>query len=311
MWRWFALGVVLVGCGFHSSAVAPVDAAVDAAAPSCLPRWLDDAGPALSAPQPLTALTSDGDERDPWLSADGLQLYFDRNPGSHGNNDIYLATRASPAAEFANPAAVDNLDTDADDSRASLDGDGTLLALSSRRTTGKFQIFVSTRGNVTQAFPSPSLPDQVMVASVNAGADNFYDPFLSTDGLRLYLAPAVTGAAQQIAVATRTAGQSFGAWAPLPMINSGAGEADPALSPDERVIVFTSGRTVSGFGKTNLWYATRQRATDAFSAPRLIPTVNGDADDGDPMLSADGCELYFSSTRTGGRYHLFRAQVAM
>jgi Tol biopolymer transport system component len=305
--------VVLVGCGFHSSAVAPVDAAApaDAAAPSCLPRWLDDAGPALSSPQPLTALTSDGEERDPWITPDGLQLYFDRNPGIHLNYDIYAAARTSPAGEFASPAAVDNLDTSADDSRASLDGDGTLLALSSNRATGKFQIFVSTRGDATQPFPSPSSPDQAMVISVNANADNLYDPFLSSDGLRLYLAPAVIGAAQQVAVATRTAGGSFGAWTPLAMINSGAGEADPALSPDERVIVFTSSRTVAGFARTNLWYATRQRATDPFSAPRLIPTVNGDADDGDPMLGADGCELYFSSNRTGGKYHLFRAQVAM
>jgi hypothetical protein len=26
------------------------------------------------------------------------------------------------------------------------------------------------------------------------------------------------------------------------------------------------------------------------------------------VLSADGCELYFASTRVGGKYHLFRAQ---
>jgi hypothetical protein len=33
------------------------------------------------------------------------------------------------------------------------------------------------------------------------------------------------------------------------------------------------------------------------------------SDDGDPMLSADGCELYFSSTRTGGDYDLYVAQI--
>jgi hypothetical protein len=27
------------------------------------------------------------------------------------------------------------------------------------------------------------------------------------------------------------------------------------------------------------------------------------------MLSSDGCELYFASTRTGGKHHLFRARV--
>ena len=27
------------------------------------------------------------------------------------------------------------------------------------------------------------------------------------------------------------------------------------------------------------------------------------------MLSDDGCELYFASTRNGGKYHLFHAKV--
>ena len=306
MWRWSALGVVLVGCGFHASAAGDGGAA----GANCFARWLDGSV-ALAPPQPLTALTSAGDERDPWISADGLALYFDRDPGVHMNNDIYVATRTSRADEFANPAAVDNLDTASDEARATLDGDGTLLALSSNRTVGRFQIFVSSRGSTTEMFPSPSQPDQAMVASVNLGADNVYDPFLSQDGLRLYLAPVVAGAAQQVAMSTRAPGGRFDGWAPLAGINSGAGDADPALSLDERVIVFTSSRALPGSGASNLWYATRQRASDDFTAPQPIPTVNGDTDDGDPMLSADGCELYFASTRTGGKYHLFRAQVAM
>jgi Tol biopolymer transport system component len=41
-----------------------------------------------------------------------------------------------------------------------------------------------------------------------------------------------------------------------------------------------------------------------------IPTVNGASNDGDPVLSADGCELYFASDRNGGKYHLFHAEIA-
>jgi hypothetical protein len=53
--------------------------------------------------------------------------------------------------------------------------------------------------------------------------------------------------------------------------------------------------------------------TDAFTAPRLIPTVNSDEDDSDPMLSADGCTLYFASSHGDpiGHRHLFRAQVTL
>jgi len=71
-----------------------------------------------------------------------------------------------------------------------------------------------------------------------------------------------------------------------------------------------------GFGDTsrraagagNLWYATRASAAVDFGPPQLVPSVNSDLDDGDPVLSADGCELYFASNRAG-KYHLFRVRV--
>jgi Tol biopolymer transport system component len=303
--------VVLGGCGFHHSG-PDGDAGGLAGSADCFSRWFDGApGLALSPPEPLAATASTVDDRDPWISADGLRLYFGRTPGAHGNTDIYAAMRSSPAQDFGSPGPVDNLDTTASESRAAVNGDDTLLVLSSNRgATGKFQIYVSARPDATQPFPSPSAPDQALVASVNAAADNNFDPFLSRDGLRLYFAPAATGAPQQIAVAIRAAGQVFGPAAALPGINSTSGDADPALSPDERVLVFTSNRPAgTGLGATNLWYATRQRATDDFTAPQPIPGVNGNADDGDPVLSADGCELYFASTRVDGRHQLFRARV--
>jgi len=39
------------------------------------------------------------------------------------------------------------------------------------------------------------------------------------------------------------------------------------------------------------------------------PTVNGASNDGDPVLSADGCELYFAARRDGD-FDLYVSQVA-
>jgi hypothetical protein len=51
-------------------------------------------------------------------------------------------------------------------------------------------------------------------------------------------------------------------------------------------------------------------AAGPLGASTPIPTVNSDiANDADPMLSADGCELYFASMRDGGKYQLFRATL--
>ena len=281
----------------------------------CFQRWFDGGSNlALSSPQQLTALSSASSERDPWISADGRRLYYARNPGAHGDSDIYLATRSSPADDFASANPVDNLDTPDDEGRASLNADETLLVFSGNHgTTGKrFQLFVSKRADTVQSLPSPSSPDQTLVASVNTSADNYFDPFLTKDGLKLYLAPILAGAPQQITVTTRTGiDQDFPASLPVPVINSANGrEADPAVAADDRIIVFSSHRSAgTGLGATNLWYATRKSPTADFTAPSLIPDVNGDKDDGDPVLSDDGCELYFASTRNGDKYHLFHALV--
>jgi Tol biopolymer transport system component len=324
--------VVLGGCGFESRAGLAGDPPSDGAAPggdapgsdagigsdagsaSCLQRWITG-GPdlVLSQPQPL-ALTTTTDDRDPWISADGFRLYFVRTPGTHMNSsDLYLATRTSLTQDFANARPVDNLDTNGDESRAALNGDETLVVYAGNNATvgGNFQIFASTRNDRTKPFPSPTATDLALVAAVNT-ANNYFDPFLSTDGLRLYVAPVLAGK-QQIMLATRAAGQNFGSAGALPVINSSTsgGDADPALSLDERIVVFSSLRTTSGLGGTNLWYATRQSATGDFSPPQLIPGVNSSVQDGDPMLSADGCELYFASNRAGdGKNHLLRAAMA-
>lgn len=280
----------------------------------CFQRWFDGVpGLALSQPQELTALSGIGDNRDPWISADGLRLYFDRTSGPHGGMDIFLTVRASMSAEFTVASTLDNLDTADDEGRPALASeDETLLVFSGNHNANKrFQLLVSTRIDATMPFPSPRSEDQVLVASVNTSKDDYFDPFLSKDGLRLYIAPALGGSPQQIQMATRaTAAQNFGSPAPMAVINGSSGDADPALSLDETVIVFTSRRPAgAGLGASNLWYATRQSATDDFTAPQLIPTVNSNDQDGDPMLSADGCELYFASTRADGRYRLFRARV--
>lgn len=46
------------------------------------------------------------------------------------------------------------------------------------------------------------------------------------------------------------------------------------------------------------------------NATRVIPTVNTPSNEIDPVLSQDGCELYFASDRDAdGHYHLFHAAV--
>lgn len=85
------------------------------------------------------------------------------------------------------------------------------------------------------------------------------------------------------------------------------GTGSAALSNDERVMVFTE--TLSSTTALDLYYATRTSATTGFGTPVKIMAISTSAIEADPVLSRDGCELYFDSNRNGGRFHLFRARV--
>ncbi|MBC7977316.1 MAG: PD40 domain-containing protein [Myxococcales bacterium] len=326
VWRELLTCVVLCGCGFRSNAAPgdsgsgdPIDAvaedapvaddATDTPAASCWDHWLAH-DVFLEPPVELTQLSSNGQDRDPWISQDGLELYFAREPGMQGMSDVYFATRTSTAQPFANATEVTNLSSDMQDSRVSLTEDGLTLVMSSNRQGGA-QIYLITRTSRAVGFGPPGQDGLSKVNGPGNSRDN-YDPFLTADGGKLYLAPDPNGNEPQhiwVSSFDRDADE-FLPPVKVPGINAAdpGADADPALSLDERVIVFTSDRT-GGEGSGDLYYATRAAPTQPFSAPASMPNLNLSGGDGDPMLSADGCELYFASTRTGGDYDLYVSRV--
>jgi hypothetical protein len=135
-------------------------------------------------------------------------------------------------------------------------------------------------------------------------------PRLSSDRLRLYLAADTgVGGRLQLVVATRSSTSSdFGTPAPvLGVQDSTKQRSDPALDQDERVIVFTESVN-NNSTEGELRYAVRPDAGGSFGASAAIPTVNT-GEEFDPVLGADGCDLYFSSPRDGGNFRLFHATV--
>lgn len=92
------------------------------------------------------------------------------------------------------------------------------------------------------------------------------------------------------------------------VVSTAASEVRASVSRDGRRIVWGSRDRRGGAGGGDLWQATLRdgRWQDARSVP-----VNSSANDRDPMLSADGRWLYFSSSRHGGLGgdDLYRAAV--
>jgi Tol biopolymer transport system component len=315
------LGAALAGCGFRSAASAgggPGDAAIDgsgdgsSALPGCFGHWMDGSVAIdASTVAEITELSSlGGDDRNPWISDDGLRIFFSRDFGpTLGNGDIYFASRTSPTSTFGLAMPYANLNTAGREGRVTLAPDELTLAISTERFSpgnpGNLQIDMQTTGQ-RDVFASPNI---VHLDAVNAVGSQRYDPFLTPDLLRLYFAADTAGPKLQLLVAERTSATAdFG----TPMTVPGTGDtsvnkADPTLYHNELLLVFSSDPPGMS-GNADLSYATRPSATADFGPPMKIPTVNMNSNELDPQLSADGCELYFASDRDG-RFQLFHAQI--
>jgi Tol biopolymer transport system component len=177
-----------------------------------------------------------------------------------------------------------------------------VMASSRTGTEGNSDLWLATRTLKTLPFGPFEAADGL--PNINTGAEEL-DPELSADGLHLYL---TEGNPRRIAISVRSnTNGNFGSPQDVAGLFSDAGDADPSVSPDELVIVFSSRR--NGSSTDELWYATRASKTAAFGTPALVPAINsGGNDEADPALSPDGCRLYFASDR-GGNFELFVAEM--
>ena len=259
----------------------------------------------LSAPVNLTALNSSVEDANPFITADGLTFFFEsKRPGGAGVEDIWYATRPSVGVDWGAPAAYTSLSSSLSDSAFTVTADGLTGFLSTNRTggTGGLDIWIVTRASTSQLFLGAAATP---LSVVNDGAHQ-WDPMPAAGGLELYISsndyPQSLGGqgGADIVVSTRaSAGDAFGAPVPVPGINSSSSEANPSLTADRRVMLFSSGRA-GGSGSSDIWYATRAGINNPFSAAKPAPVVNNAEYDGEPFVTPDGCELYFASSRAGG-----------
>lgn len=246
----------------------------------------------FAPPRALTELNdaslTDG---DPFVSTDGLTLYFANGPSA--TRDIYAATRPDRVSLFGTPMSRGDLNSAMAEDKISITSNELLVAFSSDRTGSQgFDLWESARVTSTATFQTA---DQMPFAMVNTAA-NERDPHINTDGNRVYFA---VGTPQAILETSRTS-QVAPFSAPTPVAGLGVAiTADPSLSPDELVIVYTGAPNMTTPG--HLYYATRAAIGNAFGNSKLLPDVSSTVADGDPHVTADGCELFFASDRSGVR----------
>jgi hypothetical protein len=230
-------------------------------------------------------------------------LYFASNrAGGLGGLDIWYSVRSGGA--WGAPVNFSDANSSADDlcPTAHRNGKDFLFVSSRAGGCGGTDIY-GTRLHATRGWSTP----QNLGCTINSGADEASPSLLEAE---LYFsstraggfsaeAPGAVAGDGDIYVSAFD-GDSFGAPALVPGLNTAVNDLRPNLRRDGLEVFFDSNRG-GGIGGLDLWTSTRVSASDPWPTPtNLGPNVNSSANELRASLSWDGTTLYFGSTRVGG-----------
>ena len=142
------------------------------------------------------AVNSAGLDHLPWLSRDELTLlYVSARPGGAGQSDLWFATRASRAEDFATPEPVSALGTGADEGRAVLSDDRKLVIFASARDGGQGSQDLWLANRTGGGDELGDLDPPINLGALNSPALDV-DPFLTADERELFFSSQRNGRAQ-------------------------------------------------------------------------------------------------------------------
>ncbi len=237
-------------------------------------------------------------DSEPWVSADGLRIYFGSaaRPGGKGGDDIWMSERPSRHDSFGPAVNVSAINSDAYEGSPRLSADELTIVFDSTRNEPDIerkQIWLATRTSTDQPFGTPRLlPAPVTVKNSSKL------PCLAEGGRSLVFTSPRPGSvgANDLWIATRN---DKGQWDEPqnlgPTINTPGEDFSPCLSEDGRVLVFCSDRPGTSVGH-GIWITFRQRNSDPFpSAVRIGAAISELHAKGAvwPWLAADYSALYF------------------
>jgi hypothetical protein len=207
---------------------------------------------------------------------------------------VGLITSGLVRAQWSEPVAVDEVNTEYVESSPFLSYDGLSLYFTRGETSTFYdnRIFEATRAQPTGPFTS--------VTEVLRASDDAWAPWVSPDNLRLYYS-ADTGSAYKLRISERVSTSD-----PWP-IGEGISELNALgtyvsagkLTPDELIIVFHGFELPGGQGGDDIWIADRPDSGSPFGNIRNLTEINSAFHDNAPYISPDGLILYFHSKRNG------------
>jgi len=206
----------------------------------------------VSGPTLLAALDSGDGDGTPFVSFDGLSLYFYTERVGAGDRDLWLATRPDAVGDFDNPRPLLGVNTNSLDHLPWLSVDELTLLFVSNRTgsLGQSDIWLATRPTRVGVFEDVRPLDGVNSVEDEGRA------VMSRDERTIFYSSARAGSRGAYDLWTATRADPSGAFGPpvnLAAVNSAGRDIDPYLSANERELWFCSDRD----GRVTLWRSVR------------------------------------------------------
>lgn len=243
-----------------------------------------------SEPVPVTEVNTDYGDRTPFLSYDGLTLYFCRadTPAFYYHR-IYQATRPEPQGPFTSVQEISSLNYSGGHVACPWVSPDNLRMYYHRTEPGsEWRLKVSERASVND----PWQPG-INISELNV-LGHLGDPSLTEDELTIVFYGNNLSGGQggvDLWMATRPDKNSpFGNITNLAGVNSSAGEGDPFISPDGLSLYFASDIS----GNLQMYKAERESLDAPFgNVEHLSFFDTPGANSRFPTLSSDGSAFYF------------------
>lgn len=200
-------------------------------------------------PVQVDELSTKSFEATPEVSLDGLTITFasDRTGGGGGGVDLWISTRLTRDDPWDPPEPLAALNTTADEFAAVTDEGGQRIVFNRMVVDHSYDLFQAVLAGADWGDPVAL----VNLSSAAYEADSHLDP----GGLELYFAGELADAEGRDIYRTRRGdpGADFDAPERIAELATAGADEDPWVSPDRRLIVFSSDRS----GDQELYTASR------------------------------------------------------
>ena len=273
------------------SAIAGV-AAIAVASAAVAKNWDNWSSPANleSLPGSSSAVNTPAVDGCASHSRDGLTIVFNSSRG--GNQDLYMATRASTSDGFGTPVPLPAPVNSSSNEACPTLANGYRLYFSSDRDDAAYDLYVSKLG------PDGWSDPENLGSSINRPGwlDEAVDFYEDEDGneVMIFTSRLPNGTQGKIYESVNGETPSLVQGGP----HSSASDARASVTNDGLMIFWDSTRTGT-LGGPDLFLATRSSTSQPFGTAIHLQSLSSPAFDARPYISKDGTFLTFSSARAG------------